>query len=555
MQPTAPDASPLQALLGSLAIFFIFGLIFYLYFSITLMIIARKSHTPNAAFAWFPVLNLILMCQIARRSGALVLLMLIPLVNIFAFAIVWMSIAEVRGKPSWIGALILLPVVNLFVPAYLASGEARDPNAPTAPPRCPHCQATLEPSETFCGECGNPVPMTAAPARAASGNTALVGLAVGAVALLIIGVVAWFFLFREIPYTPPNRQQPQLPQRAEGTMSEFPVDTATTAQAKPTAVVTQNFGQQGGSTTVKTPKEWLPPGVDKTAITRKAGAMTSATYRPQTQVATTSANAKSGTATASTSDSVYVHVLDAPADFGNEIADTVSGTMRGDRTGVKVNSPDGDIYSGSRIRNAQTVVYVLSKQAGNIVIIIYSPNPALQETADRLARNVGNGEGLNDYPEVKSSLWTLPARPPADLALQEVNTFTSEDFDRAMNEVESGVGKSDAEAQKALAQLRIILPERMTVARYLDGARKEWNVINCDFVSARRASNTWMFLRWTIGLTAMRSVSVGNEEGLLAEDSGERILFYKKGPYIVIISSPSAASYDKLLALAGGFQI
>src|ERR1044072_5373646 len=328
-----------------IGVMLVLGLLFYLYFSITLMIIARKSHTPNAGLAWIPLLNLLLMCQIARRSGAFILLMLIPLVNIFALVIIWMAIAEVRGKPSWTGAMILIPGLGLLVPAYLASGESKNPQSPTAPPVCPHCHAPLEPAETFCGECGNPVPMMVMPARSTGGKGAIAGLAVGAVALLLIGVAVWFFIFREIPYTPPNRQKPQLPQRAEGTLTEFPVDSSTTSPTKPTAVVTQDFGQPGSSQAVKTPKDWLPSGVDRSAIPRKARAMTSVTYRPQNKSTTAKTQTNSGSPTTSASDNIYVHVLDAPAELGDEIANGLSGTMRGDRTGVRVNSPDGDIYS------------------------------------------------------------------------------------------------------------------------------------------------------------------------------------------------------------------
>ncbi len=34
-----------------------------------------------------------------------------------------MAVAERRGKPSWVGILILLPFVGLLVPAYLAFSE------------------------------------------------------------------------------------------------------------------------------------------------------------------------------------------------------------------------------------------------------------------------------------------------------------------------------------------------------------------------------------------------------------------------------------------------
>ena len=34
--------------------------------------------------------------------------------------IVWMSIAEARGKPNWWGILLIVPIVGIIVPGYLA---------------------------------------------------------------------------------------------------------------------------------------------------------------------------------------------------------------------------------------------------------------------------------------------------------------------------------------------------------------------------------------------------------------------------------------------------
>lgn len=36
------------------------------------------------------------------------------------YILVWMGIAEERGKPNWWGILLIVPVVNLIVPGYLA---------------------------------------------------------------------------------------------------------------------------------------------------------------------------------------------------------------------------------------------------------------------------------------------------------------------------------------------------------------------------------------------------------------------------------------------------
>jgi hypothetical protein len=45
---------------------------------------------------------------------------LIPLVNIVIFIILWMAVAEARGKPSWLGILLIVPLIGIFVPGYLA---------------------------------------------------------------------------------------------------------------------------------------------------------------------------------------------------------------------------------------------------------------------------------------------------------------------------------------------------------------------------------------------------------------------------------------------------
>jgi hypothetical protein len=64
----------------------------YVYVSLALQTIAQKTNTANGWLAWIPIANIILM----------------------------MGIAEARSKPSWWGILLIIPVVNLIVPGYLA---------------------------------------------------------------------------------------------------------------------------------------------------------------------------------------------------------------------------------------------------------------------------------------------------------------------------------------------------------------------------------------------------------------------------------------------------
>ena len=82
--------------------------------------IAKKTKTENAWWAWVPILNLLLMLNIAKKPLWWVILCFIPIVSIVVLIIVWMAIAEARGKPNWWGILLIVAVVNFIVPGYLA---------------------------------------------------------------------------------------------------------------------------------------------------------------------------------------------------------------------------------------------------------------------------------------------------------------------------------------------------------------------------------------------------------------------------------------------------
>jgi len=572
--PSGAEFNPVPAIMGFLGVMVVGGFLGYLYFSITLMVIARKSNTPNAWLAWIPIGNVFLMCAIGRRPGWWVLLMLIPFVNVFVGMMVWMSIAEARGKPAWAGALVFLPLVGLFVPIYLAMGEATEPDlmaapAPVGPPVCAKCGTPAEEDETFCGNCGQPMPVAVATTvgarpRSSAGKLAAVALVMVAFIGLLTAGAGWVAFGRPLSYTPPKRQPPKLSKRMAGTMTEFPVDTKTDAPARPTSIVTQNFQRGSGrsSQTAQVPAKWLPPGVSRDSLPRRANSMTSAVYRTGQRnglaetPAPTSSQPPTTTTTATTTDQTYVHVLDTPPDqpqISSEIAREVGRATGAALRGVRVQSPDGDVYVGSRIQTPQSSVYVLDKQNSDVVIIIYSPDASTKDVADRLAQNVGNGEGLNDYPETQGSLWTLPSDLPGQLTLEEVNTITADDLISQENlrtiEKEGG-----AEVQRLIAQVRQFIPERMTAARYQDGAQRDWGALVCEYGSPRRAWNNWMLIRWTAG-TGMKSVSVLGVDGRYADVDKDRMMIFQKGPYLVILTQPADVPVERLVEMANGFQM
>lgn len=92
----------------------------YVYMALALQTIAKKTNTENPWLAWIPIVNIILMLNVAKKPLWWIILCLVPLVNIVIFIIVWMAIAEARGKPNWWGILLIVPIVGIIVPGYLA---------------------------------------------------------------------------------------------------------------------------------------------------------------------------------------------------------------------------------------------------------------------------------------------------------------------------------------------------------------------------------------------------------------------------------------------------
>ncbi|MGB7845628.1 MAG: DUF5684 domain-containing protein [Candidatus Acidiferrum sp.] len=114
------DRVPTAALGGFLFVFVLSCLAAYVYFALAIQTIAQKTNTENPWLAWIPIVNIILLLNIAKKPIWWFILFLIPIVNIVVAILVWMAVAEARNKPNWWGILMIVPVVNLIVPGYLA---------------------------------------------------------------------------------------------------------------------------------------------------------------------------------------------------------------------------------------------------------------------------------------------------------------------------------------------------------------------------------------------------------------------------------------------------
>ena len=116
----APSGPQVMAMGAAFLFLFVIFIAAYIYFALALQTIATKTNTEKAWWAWVPIIQVILMLNIAKKPVWWLVLLLIPLVNIVIGIIVWMAIAEARQKPNWWGILVIVPVVGIIVPGYLA---------------------------------------------------------------------------------------------------------------------------------------------------------------------------------------------------------------------------------------------------------------------------------------------------------------------------------------------------------------------------------------------------------------------------------------------------
>jgi len=97
----------------------------YLYFAFTQYKIAQKCGCHDSAWwSWIPIMNTFLLIKMARKEWWWFVLCLVPIVNIVAFAMLWIQAAKLAGHaPIW-GFLVLVPGINFVAMGVMAfSGE------------------------------------------------------------------------------------------------------------------------------------------------------------------------------------------------------------------------------------------------------------------------------------------------------------------------------------------------------------------------------------------------------------------------------------------------
>jgi hypothetical protein len=119
----AAAAGGILAILAGMLLFIgIFALAGYIYKSLALQTISKKTSIGDAWWAWIPILDFALMLKISKKPMWWLIFLIPPLfiALIVIGPLVWMGIAEARMKPNWWGILVIVPLVNIIVPGYLA---------------------------------------------------------------------------------------------------------------------------------------------------------------------------------------------------------------------------------------------------------------------------------------------------------------------------------------------------------------------------------------------------------------------------------------------------
>jgi hypothetical protein len=548
----AGDVTILSYLLASQQLMLLFvGL--YFYFSFFIMVLGRKTSTSHTWLAWIPIANLFQLCRISRRSMVMGVLMLVPLVNLWAAGKVWTGVAGARGKPEWTGWLILIPGLNLLLPLYLAAGPVTDPEAAAAaaataaseerPAFCPECGAAIEPDQRFCGECGFDVetiaPVVAAPAPAAASAAPqmvmrpawhIAGIIAGIAVVALLGYV----VYDSFRFGTPQRQMPPMPPALAGTLTEFPIDSTEMHPLQPDAVSTQQLG----STPLRVTPGGLPRGLQPSTITRNARALTTATYRPHPG-----------------QPAVTVTVLNTTGDArtaAQEIISEVAQASATSHAAIEVKSPSGQLYHGGRVRTEKEATYVLANDTAPSVVIVHASDPATLPAAERLAANIGNGAGLSAFPAVQETLGSLPASLPADLVLQEARTITSDELGRAdaqMNEAAQSLG---ADAQRLAGQVHQMLPGQLTVARYQDAAKQDWAIVRGQYGSSPKSLIAWTILRSLMVMVKTETLPFAKGEARIFQSGGQRLALFRTGASLVMLAAPASATAAHLRQLLEG---
>lgn len=127
------------SIMAILGFMWLIVLVLYVYQALCWFYIAKRTNTPNGWFAFIPILNIILILQIAKRPLWWIILFFIPIVNIVIAIMLIVDVLKVLKRPTWWVIMQFIPIVNLVFMGLMAWGKNQSsaPGATVIPPATP----------------------------------------------------------------------------------------------------------------------------------------------------------------------------------------------------------------------------------------------------------------------------------------------------------------------------------------------------------------------------------------------------------------------------------
>ena len=125
------DAAIAALTITSTVILLVIGIAAYAVYSYFLYKLGQKMGYKDSWFAFVPILNTVMILQLADMSPWLILVSIIPFIGGLAFAVILVAslykIAEKNGKNPALAFLALVPIANLFVFKLIAPDDDHVP--------------------------------------------------------------------------------------------------------------------------------------------------------------------------------------------------------------------------------------------------------------------------------------------------------------------------------------------------------------------------------------------------------------------------------------------
>ena len=483
------------ALVFAILKWFTYGAVaIYVVVAVGLSMLAARLGMRGGWMAWVPILNLFLLCRMARSSSAWILPALIPVVGLAVLAYLGARVARRMGMSAAIGVMWGLPFVGALVPIPMALGSRALPDGATdgVPSRTP--------------------------------------LVAGVVSLAVVTILAsmgigafWAAGRMTLAAAAPTAKAvaASLPANTASTLTEFPLDPELVNPVKPTKLITQTFARPSRNTEVvpqevKIQARQLPPWMPPASLPAAAESVAAADY--------VSINASNSAPV-----SVVTMVMrdDRSPAFVPPSRAILAKSAPGSRaTGIEVKNAEGETYRGYRVSGGDATYVAVNKVGTNVNVIISATEPAGATTVDRLARNLGVGDGLLEEGDYAGIFGALPSAPGGE-AWREVGTFTEGDIEQMVRMVEHQAATMSEEDRAEAAPFLPLINQVRTLAPKHVGFGYSLNAQGTGGYGAAVASytnsrSTWFVFKAAEMLRALvplpeeiviRPVTVGSARG------------------------------------------